>query len=67
MDDEQQMIFNMGKDSFKNLIIETHRAKGDSMDSVMKLNFNNADVNSLEQLFGIINKAVMTMSGGSSM
>ncbi len=67
MDDEQQMLFNMGKDSFKNLIIETSKATGDSMDSVMKLNFNNANVNSLEQLFGIINKAVMTMSGGSSM
>jgi hypothetical protein len=67
LDDNQKELFNMGKDSFKNLVIESSKAKGDSMNSTMKLNFTNDKMNSLEQIFGMINKVVMTMTGGSSM
>lgn len=67
MDDEQQAIFNMGKDSFKNMVIESDKNIGDSINSTMMLNFNNNNVNALEQIFGMINKVVMSMTDGSSM
>ncbi len=61
------MMMNMGKDSFNNITISADKKIGKSLNSVMNLNFNNKSVNSLEQIFGLINDVFTSMGGGSSM
>lgn len=61
-------MFNMGKDSFDSVIINSDKKIGtSSVNSVMKLKFNNKDGNALEQIFSMINDMFMAMGGGSSM
>lgn len=67
LDGPEGMLFNMGKDSFDSLIIQTDKKVSDSMSTIMSLNFNNKNMNSLEQIFGLINDAFKSMGGGSSM
>ena len=66
-DTPQGAMMNMGKDSFSSLVISADKKVGQSVNSVMSLNFNNKNMNSLEQIFGLINDLVMSMGGGSSM
>ncbi len=65
--DEEQMLFNMGKDSFKSIEIQSDKKIGQYMSSVMTLNFNNKNMNSLEQIFSMINEVFQSQMGGGSM
>jgi uncharacterized protein DUF4836 len=66
-DGPQGMMLNMSKDSFESVVIEMDKKVGASVDADFILNFNNKDMNSLEQIFNMINDAVSNMMGGSSM
>ncbi len=67
MDGPEGMLLNMSKDSFESIVIEMNKKIGNSADGDFYLNFNNKNMNALEQIFGMINDAFMNMMGGSSM
>ena len=53
--------------TFDNVVLQSDKKIGESINSIFSLNFNNKEVNALEQIFGMINKAYKSMGGGSSM
>ncbi|MFT5386248.1 MAG: hypothetical protein ACI81W_003661 [Saprospiraceae bacterium] len=67
MDGPEGMMLNMSKDSFESMVFEMNKKVGSSVDGDFILNFNNKDINSMEQIFNMINEAFSTMMGGSSM
>lgn len=63
---EEELLFNMSKDSFKSLVFETDKNISNSVNAEMRLNFNNGNMNSLEQIFTMINDVFVSMGGGGS-
>ena len=66
MNGPEGMMLNMSKDSFESVVIEMNKKVSNTIDADFNLNFNNKNMNSLEQIFGMINEAVKSMMGGSS-
>lgn len=57
---------NMGKQNFESIQVMSSRDIGNSVKSEFNINFVKKDVNSMKQIFEMINEAFMGMMGGSN-